>query len=134
VQKYWLPVIRAAQDLRQNKGSKAIDDLEAAAALEFGNSSYLTLYPAYVRGQAYLMIGDANKAAAEFQKFVDHPGVVLNSPLGPMARLNLARAYARGGDSVKARKAYGDFLDLWKDADPDIPILKEARAEYAKLQ
>jgi serine/threonine protein kinase/tetratricopeptide (TPR) repeat protein len=134
VQKYWLPVTRAALDLRQNKGSNAVDDLETATALEFGNSSPLTLYPAYVRGQAYLMIGDANKAATEFQKFIDHPGVVLNSPLGSMARLQLARAYARGGDSVKARKAYGDFLDLWKDADPDIPNLKQAQAEYAKLQ
>jgi eukaryotic-like serine/threonine-protein kinase len=134
VQKYWLPVIRAALDLRQNRGSKAIDDLETANVLEFGSSSSLTLYPAYVRGQAYLMIGDGNKAAAEFQKFIDHPGVVLNSPLGPLALLNLARAYARGGDAAKARKAYADFLDLWKDADRDIPVLKQAKAEYAKLQ
>jgi serine/threonine protein kinase/tetratricopeptide (TPR) repeat protein len=133
VQKYWLPVIRAALDLRQGRGSQAVDDLEPATALELGDSSALTLYPAYVRGQAYMAIGDASKAAAEFQKFIDHPGVVLNSPLGPLARLGRARACARSGDPAKARDAYRDFLDLWRDADSDIPILKQARAEYAKL-
>jgi tetratricopeptide (TPR) repeat protein/predicted Ser/Thr protein kinase len=134
VQKYWLPVIRAALDLRQGKGSKAVDELEPATVFELGNPSSLTLYPAYVRGQAYLVIGDASKAAAEFQKFIDHPGIVLNSPLGPLAHLGRARAYARSGDSAKTRDAYRDFLGLWKDADPDIPILKEAKAEYAKLR
>ena len=134
VQRYWLPVIRAALDLRQGRGSKAIDDLEPATALELGDSSALTLYPAYVRGQAYLVTGDASKAEAEFQKFLDHPGIVLNSPLGPLAHLGRARAFARSGDSAKARDAYRDFLGLWKDADPDIPILKQAQAEYAKLR
>jgi serine/threonine protein kinase/Tfp pilus assembly protein PilF len=134
VQRYWLPVIRAALDLRQGRGSKAIDDLEPATALELGDSSALTLYPAYVRGQAYLVTGDASKAAAEFQKFLNHPGIVLNSPLGPLAHLGRARAFARSGDSAKARDAYRDFLGLWKDADPDIPILKQAQAEYAKLR
>jgi eukaryotic-like serine/threonine-protein kinase len=134
VQKYWLPVVRAAQDLRQGKGSKAIDDLESARALDLAASSDLTLYPAYVRGQAYLAIGDASKAATEFQRFIDHPGIVLNSPLGPLARLGVARAYARGSDPAKTREAYRDFLDLWKDADPDIPILKQAQSEYAKLR
>ena len=134
VQEYWLPVIRAALDLRQGRASKAIDDLESARALEMARPSALTLYPAYVRGQAYMATGDASKAAVEFQKFIDHPGVVLNSPLGPMARLGQARSYARGGDSEKARNTYRDFLALWRDADRDIPILKEAQAEYAKLQ
>ncbi|MFZ0146666.1 MAG: protein kinase [Candidatus Sulfotelmatobacter sp.] len=134
VQKYWLPVIRAAFDIRQRSGSKAVDDLEPATAIELGISSALTLYPAYVRGQAYQVSGDASKAAAEFQKFLDHPGIVLNSPLGPLAHLGRARAFARSGDSAKARDAYRDFLGLWKDADPDIPILKQAKAEYAKLQ
>jgi eukaryotic-like serine/threonine-protein kinase len=134
VQKYWLPVIRAALDLRQGKGTKAVDDLEPATALELAMPSSLTLYPAYVRGQAYLATDDASKAAAEFQKFIDHPGIVLNSPLGAIARLGRARAYARGRDSTKAQDAYRDFLNLWKDADPDVPILKEAKAEYAKLQ
>ncbi len=83
---------------------------------------------------AYLVTGDASKAAAEFQKFLDHPGIVLNSPLGPLAHLGRARAFARSGDSAKAQEAYRDFLGLWKDADRDIPILKQAKAEYAKLQ
>ena len=134
VQKYWLPVIRAALDLRQRSASKAVDDLESATAIELGDSYPLPLYPPYVRGQAYLVTGDASKAAAEFQKLLDHPGIVLNSPLGPLAHLGQARAFARGGDSAKARDAYRDFLGLWKDADPDIPILKQAQAEYAKLQ
>jgi serine/threonine protein kinase/Tfp pilus assembly protein PilF len=134
VQKYWLPVIRAMLDLRQRSGSKAVDDLEPATAIELGDSYAVTLYPPYVRGQAYLVTGDASKAAAEFQKFLDHPGIVLNSPLGPLAHLGRARAFARSGDSAKARDAYRDFLGLWKDADPDIPILKQAKAEYAKLQ
>jgi eukaryotic-like serine/threonine-protein kinase len=134
VQKYWLPVIRAALDLRQGKGLKAIDDLEPAAALEVAAPSSLALYPAYVRGQAYLAIGDASKAEAEFQKLIDHPGIVLNSPLGAVARLGRARAYARGGDSDRARDAYRDFFGLWKDADSDVPILREAKAEHAKLQ
>ena len=90
--------------------------------------------PAYVRGEAYLMLHDGNAAAAEFQKFIDHRGVVVNSPWGALARLGLARAYAMQGDMIKARTAYQDFLTLWKDADPDIPLLKQAKAEYAKLQ
>ena len=134
VQGYWLPLIRAAVDLRQGRGSKAIGDLESARALELAGSSALTLYPAYVRGQAYLATDDMSKAAEEFQKFIDHPGIVVNSSLGAMARLGLARAYAHGSDSAKARNAYRDFLALWKGADRDIPILKQAQAEYGKLQ
>ena len=80
------------------------------------------------------MLHDCNAAAAEFQNFIDHRGVVVNFPWGALARLGLARAYAMQGDTTKARAAYQDFLTLWKDADPDIPILKEAKAEYAKLQ
>jgi tetratricopeptide (TPR) repeat protein len=133
VQKYWLPVIHAALDLRKGKGSKAVDDLEPAAAIELGNSSPLTLYPAYVRGQAYLLVRNESRAAAEFQKFIDHPGIVLNFHLGALARLGRARAYAQSRDSAKARDAYQDFLTLWKDADPNIPILKQAKAEYSKL-
>jgi tetratricopeptide (TPR) repeat protein len=134
VQKFWLPVIRAAMDLRQGKGSKAVDDLQPATAIELGNPSSLSLYPAYVRGQAYLLAGDPSKSAAEFQKYIDHPGIVLNFNFGALAYLGRARAYARSGNSAKAQGAYRDFLVLWKDADPDIPILKEAKAEYAKLQ
>jgi hypothetical protein len=90
--------------------------------------------PAYVRGEAYLMLHDGNRAAVEFQKFIDHRGLVATFSWGALARLGLARAYALQGDTAKARAAYQDFLGLWKDADPDIPILKEAKAEYAKLQ
>ena len=101
-------------------------------------------YPIYVRGEAYLAGGQGNEAAAEFQKILDHPGVVLNGLIGALAHLGLGRAYALEAQSMqgaeadgaraKARTAYNDFLTLWKDADPDIPILKQAKAEYAKLQ
>ncbi len=89
---------------------------------------------AYIRGEAYLMLRDGNAAAAEFQKFIDHRGEVVNFPWGALARLGLARAYALQGDTVKAKGAYQDFLALWKDADPDIPILIAAKSEYAKLK
>jgi hypothetical protein len=92
------------------------------------------MHPPYIRGLAYLAEKNGPAAAAEFQKFVDHPGIVLNFLLGSLARLQLGRAYAISGDTAKAKATYNDFLTLWKDADPDIPILKEAKAEYAKLQ
>jgi hypothetical protein len=92
------------------------------------------LYPAYIRGQAYVAAKNGTAAVVEFQKFLDHRGIVLNFPLGALAHLGLARAYALSGDTGKAKTAYQDFFGLWKDADPDIPILKEAKAEYAKLQ
>jgi serine/threonine protein kinase/tetratricopeptide (TPR) repeat protein len=137
VQKYWLPAIRAQIDLRQARPSKAIDDLGVATAIEFanpGSTAVPTLYPAYVRAQAYLAMGDGPRAATEFRKLTDRPGLVLNYPLGALAHLGLARAYKSSGDLQNSRQAYLDFLSLWKDADPDIPILKQAKAEYAKLQ
>ncbi|MGB0007823.1 MAG: protein kinase [Candidatus Sulfotelmatobacter sp.] len=137
VQKYWLPAIRAEIDLRQGRPAKAVDDLGVATPLELanpGSTAVPTLYPAYVRGQAYLAIGDGPKAATEFRKLTDRPGLVLNYPLGALAHLGLARAYKSSGDLKESRQAYGDFFALWKDADPDIPILKQAKAEYAKLQ
>jgi serine/threonine protein kinase/tetratricopeptide (TPR) repeat protein len=137
VQKYWLPAIRAQIDLRQARPSKAIDDLGVATPLEFanpGSTAVPTLYPAYVRAQAYLAMGDGPRAATEFRKLTDRPGLVLNYPLGALAHLGLARAYKSSGDLQNSRQAYLDFLSLWKDADPDIPILKEAKAEYARLQ
>jgi DNA-binding winged helix-turn-helix (wHTH) protein/Tfp pilus assembly protein PilF len=137
VQRYWLPVIRAEIDLHQHQALKAVLDLDLASPLEYGGPSGLSvssMHPVYVRGNAYLAAGDAKKAAVEFQKFVDHPGVVLNFPLASLARLGLARAYARGGDSAKARAAYQDFLHLWKDADSDLSILKKAKSEYANLR
>jgi eukaryotic-like serine/threonine-protein kinase len=137
VQKYWLPAIRAEIDLQQARPSKAIDDLGVATPLEFanpGSTAVPTLYPAYVRAQAYLAMGDGPKAATEFRKLTDRPGLVLNYPLGALAHLGLARAYKSSGDLQNSRQAYLDFLPLWKDADPDIPILKQVKAEYAKLQ
>jgi hypothetical protein len=92
------------------------------------------MYPVYLRGEAYLLARQGKEAVAEFQKIIDHRGIVLNFPLGTLARLGLARADALQSDSAKARTAYLDFLNFWKDADPDLPILKQAKAEYAKLQ
>jgi predicted Zn-dependent protease len=136
VQRYWLPTIRAAVALDRQDSNRAVELLKAASAIELGEISQLTIFlcPVYVRGEAYLMLHDGNRAAAEFQKFIDHRGVVMNFPWGALARLGLARAYALQGDTAKARAAYQDFLTIWKDADPDVPILKEANAEYAKLK
>ena len=137
VQKYWLPVIRALMDIHGQEWSKAVSDLDPAAQFDFATPpslSVATIYPAYVRGYAYLGAGDATKAASEFQKLVDHSGVVLNFPLAPLARLGRARAYARSGDAAKARAAYLDFLQLWHEADPGSPVVKQAKQEYAKLQ
>jgi eukaryotic-like serine/threonine-protein kinase len=136
---YWLPVARAYIELRSGQPARALTLLQEAAPydLAFPLPQYSEggqLYPPYVRGQAYLALRQGKVAAAEFQTFIDHSTVVANSPLAALAHLGLARAYAVQGDAAKARSAYPDFLALWKDADPDIPILKEAKAEYAKLQ
>jgi tetratricopeptide (TPR) repeat protein len=136
VQRYWLPTIRAGGALEGKDPNRAIDLLKVASMIELSSATGdLTIFlcPVYVRGEAYLMAHDGNRAAAEFQKFIDHRGVVVNFPWGALARLGLARAYALQGDTAKARAVYQDFLTLWKDADPDIPVLKEAQAEYAKL-
>ena len=134
---YWLPTIKATIELNANNAAQALVFLEAAAPYELGQPPQFqlgTLYPAYMRGQAQLMARNGSAAATEFQKFLDHRCITLNFPLGALAHLGLARAYALSGDRTKARAAYQDFFTLWKDADPDIPILKEAKAEYAKLQ
>jgi tetratricopeptide (TPR) repeat protein len=136
VQRNWLPTIRAAVALERKDPNRAIELLKDASAIELGQAtSGLSIYlcPVYMRGQAYLMLHDGNEAAAEFQKFIDHRGLVVNFPWGALARLGLARAYAMQGDTAKAKSAYQDFLTLWKDADPDIPILVAAKTEYAKL-
>ena len=91
------------------------------------------MYPVFVRGEAYLAARQGSEAAAEFKKILDHPGIVLNQPIGALAHLGLARAYVLQGDTAKAKAAYRDFLTLWKDADPEIPIYKQAKAEYARL-
>jgi serine/threonine protein kinase len=134
VQFNYLPTLHAQLALNQNDTAKALEVLQAAGPYELGNVGPIPLYPAYVRGTVYLAAHQGSEAAAEFQKILDHRGIVLNEPIGALAHLQLGRAYAMEGDTAKARDAYQDFLTLWKDADPDIPILKQAKAEYAKLQ
>jgi tetratricopeptide (TPR) repeat protein len=137
VQGYWLPSIRAAIEINGKNDARAVEILETATPYELGQCEPFQvgmMYPVYLRGQAYLLARQGKKAAAEFQKIIDHRGIVLNFPLGALAHLGSGRAYALQGDNRKARTAYEDFLTLWKDADPDLPILKQARAEYAKLQ
>jgi len=136
LQRYWLPTLQGSIELARENPAGAISALQNAS-YELGSAGpgpYDTMYPTFVRGQAYLMARRGKEAAAEFQKILDHRTIVLNSPLGALAHLGLGRAYALQGDTAKARAAYQDFLALWKDADPDVPILKEAKAEYAKLK
>src|SRR5438445_3776688 len=128
----YLPMIHAAASLRSSNTGKAIEMLAAAAPYELGVG--FSLYPVYLRGEAYLAAKQGSAADVEFQKILDHPGVVANEIIGALAHLQLGRAWALSGDTSMARNAYQNFLTLWKDADPDIPILKQAKAEYAKLQ
>jgi serine/threonine protein kinase/Tfp pilus assembly protein PilF len=148
MQSLWLPAIQAQLALDRKNPALAINDLQAANPIEFGSIPFVNniscLYHVYVRGEAYLAAGQGSAAAAEFQKILDHSGIVWNCWTGALAHLGVARANAlqsrtsKGADAdaarVRALAAYNDFLTLWKDADPDIPILKEAKAEYAKLQ
>jgi eukaryotic-like serine/threonine-protein kinase len=134
VQSVYLPTVRAEVALAHNNSSKAIEVLQTAVPYELGSPFTFPLYPVYVRGDAYLAANRGTEAAAEFQKIIDYPGVVINEPIGALAHLQIGRAYAMQGDAAKARVAYQHFLTLWKDADPDIPILKKAKVEYAKLQ
>ncbi|MGA2648759.1 MAG: hypothetical protein ABSF15_29090, partial [Candidatus Sulfotelmatobacter sp.] len=149
MQSLWLPAIQAQLALDRKNPASAVTVLQAAASsIELGGITFVNniscLYPTYVRGEAYLSAGQGTAAAAEFQKIIDHSGIVGNCWTGALARLGVARANAlqaknsQGADADLARSralaAYKDFLTLWKDADPDIPILKEAKAEYAKLQ
>jgi eukaryotic-like serine/threonine-protein kinase len=132
---YCLPTIHGAIEISKNNSSQGILDLEAAAPYELGGPlAFPYLYPVWVRGHAYMAVQNGVAAAAEFQKLLDHPGIVMNQPIGSLANLELGRAYILSGDNVKARAAYQNFLTLWKDADPDIPILIAAKSEYAKLQ
>jgi tetratricopeptide (TPR) repeat protein len=136
VQHNYLPEIRAEIALQGGDPAKAVDLLQAATPYEMGTTvlSVLQFFPAYERGRAYLQAHNGTAAAAEFQKIIDHPDALLNAPVIPAAKLGLARAYALVGDKDKSRTAYQDFLGLWKNADPEIPILVQAKAEYAKLQ
>jgi len=138
VQFNYLPTVNAILQINTGKPAKAIEILEAARPYELGSPSNismsLSMYPVYVRGLAYLAAKQATQAVAEFQKILTHRGIVQTEPIGSLAQLGLARAYALQGDAVKARAAYQDFFALWKDADPDIPILKQAKVEFVKLQ
>ena len=138
VQLNYLPTVRAQLALSRKDFSKAIEILQVAVPYELGAPGTPglppALYPVYVRAGAYLAGHQGSEAVAEFQKIIDHRGLVVNEPIGVLAHLQIGRAYAMQGDTTKARAAYQDFLTLWKDADPDIPILKRAKAEYSKLQ
>jgi eukaryotic-like serine/threonine-protein kinase len=149
MQSLWLPAIRGQLALDRRNSTDALDALQALAPpIEWGSIQFVTnlscLYSTYIRGEAYLAAGQGKEAAAEFQKILDHSGIVWNCWTGALARLGVARANAlqartsQGADAdaarVRALAAYKDFLTLWKDADPDIPIYKAAKAEYARLQ
>jgi tetratricopeptide (TPR) repeat protein len=137
VQFEYLPMARAGLALTTGNAANAVAALTVASPYELGhtnNDFTFALYPAYLRGAAYLAAKNGSAAITEFQKILDHSGVVGNEPIGALAHLGLGRAFALSGDSTKARTAYQDFFALWKNADPDVPILKEAKAEYAKLQ
>ena len=135
----YLPVLRASLAINHRQYSQAIELLETAAPYELGTPRsnlqgfFGALYPIYMRGEAYLAVGRGTEAIAEFKKIVDHRGIVISDVIGALVHLQLARAYAMAGDNTKAQAAYQTLLHLWKDADPDIPILKQAKAEKAKL-
>ena len=139
VQYNYLPTLRAKLALSNGNTSEALESLRAGAPYELGQTTYsiyrcTVMFPVYVRGEAYLAAHQGSEAAAEFQKILDHRGIVLNEPIGALAHLQLGRAYAMQGDTAKAKTAYQDFLTLWKDADPYIPVFIAAKSEYAKLQ
>jgi len=134
VQHYFIPTIRAAIKLRQHDPAAAIDLLRGTAKYDLAfTGSFNYVYPAYIRGLAYLERGDGQSAAAQFQKLIDNPGFSVRHVIGPLARLQLGRAQKMMGDEAVARQSYETFLDLWKNADPDIPIYQQAKAEYARL-
>jgi eukaryotic-like serine/threonine-protein kinase len=134
IQKYALPTIRAAVKLRQNQAESAIEILRPAEQYDFAFlNSFDFMYPTYIRGLAYLQLGRGREAAEQFQDMIDHPAVVRINVIGALAHLQFGRAQTLIGNRAAARKAYQDFLTIWKDADPDIPIYKQAKAEYAKL-
>jgi tetratricopeptide (TPR) repeat protein len=135
VQFNFLPTLEAEFALNRSDVSKAIEALQVAAPYELGDmQGNNSLSCIYVRGKAYLAAHRGNEAATEFQKILDHRGIVVNGPIGALAHLQIGRAFAMQGDTAKAKAAYQDFLTLWKDADPDIPILIAAKAEYSKLK
>ncbi|HTT62615.1 MAG TPA: protein kinase [Bryobacteraceae bacterium] len=137
LQNYWLPAIHAAGELAGNHGAQAVESLRPATAYELGQSQpfiFGMMYPPYLRGQAYLLMRKGSEAMVEFRKLTEHPGIQLNWPLGSLVHLGLGRAYALEGETAKARSAYRKFLELWKDADPEAAVLRQAKAESAKLE
>src|SRR5215470_19994020 len=139
IDSYWLPSIRAAIDLNRNDPSGAIEELHLAAQYEFGFpnpevevSSFL--YPAYLRGQAYLRLKKWPEAEAEFRKFSDHRGIVVNSLLVPLSQLGLARAYLSAGDTEKSRALYQALSETWQHADADVTVVRQARLELTSLR
>ena len=135
VRDYWVASIRAGIAVQQKNPAAALEALQSAVPYETGSPSPgISFYPVYLRGLAYLQQGEASQANAEFQKMLKHPGIILNLSTAALAKLQSARAQAMGGDHTNARKSYEEFLALWKDADPDLPVLKQAKAEYAKVQ
>ena len=133
VQNYWLPSIRAAVELQRNNPNKALELLQQTAPYELGHWYLGHMYPVYLRGEAYLKLGRGHEAAEEFQKILDHRGVVVNFVIGSLASLQLARATALSGYTASARTRYEEFLKLWKDADTNLPVLNAARTEYERL-
>jgi len=141
VQFSYLPALRALEALNQGDAAKALEmtqvatpyDLAVPGTAFYAGSFFGAMYPVYVRGLAYSRLGRHREAATEFQKILDHPGIVLNDPIGPMARLQLARASFASGDRAKSAAAYKDLFALWKDADPDVPVVQQAKAEFARL-
>jgi eukaryotic-like serine/threonine-protein kinase len=137
---YYVPSLRGLLALNRHDGAKAIEALQIASPYDLGlpQSSFFgffgAMYPVYVRGEAYLALHQGAQAAAEFQKIVDHRGIVISDPVGALAHLELGRAYVMAGDEVKGKAAYREFLELWKDGDSNLPVLKQAKLEYAQLR
>jgi hypothetical protein len=135
VQNYSLPTIRAAMKLHENDPAAAVEILRPTVKYDLALADgFNDLYPAYIRGLAYLQMREGRPAAAEFQKLLDHPGIVGRTVTGALSHLQLARAQTLMGEEHAARKSYEDFLSLWKDADSDIPIYHQAKAEYVRLR
>ena len=135
VQHYFIPTIQAAIKLRQHDPATAIDLLRGTVKYDLAfTGSFESVYPAYIRGLAYVALGDGQSAAAQFQKLIDNPGFSVRHVIGPLARLQLGRAQKMMGDNASARKSYEEFLNIWKDADPDLPVYRQAKDEYAQLK
>ena len=134
VNSYWIPAAHAAAAVRRGDAQAAIDALQPTSTLEFADPEWSGMYSSYIRGQALLLARQPQAAANEFKKLIDHPGAIINCPTGALARLGIARSYAQAGEKEKSRDAYNNLFVLWKDADPDFPLLLQAKSEFAKLK